>query len=304
MRGSVGNHLGHWRQWAVAMGALAAVAVTSAAATRGASPVHASGAPSVELETATVATLDQLLDSHKISSVALTRAYLDRISSVNSRAPSLNAVRVINPDALREVAAADGILASGKPHGPLEGIPVIVKDNIDVAGLPTTAGSVALADSFPAGDAPLVTDLRRAGAIILAKANLSEFANFLTNNMPSSSGSAVSAAVGFAPLTVGTETSGLILSPAAANSDVGIKPTVGLIPRTGIVPIAARTPPGRSPRRWLTPRRNSLRSRHRPARSGNQRQPARRPRLHDGPRPRRAFRRSDRSRRQPGALGQ
>src|SRR5215471_1964269 len=261
MRGNVGNHLGHWRQWAVAMGALAAVAVTSAAATRGASPVQASGAPSVELETATVATLDQLLDSHKISSVALTRAYLDRISSMNSRAPSLNAVRVINPDALREAAAADGILASGKPHGPLEGIPVIVKDNIDVAGLPTTAGSVALADSFPAGDAPLMTGLRRAGAVILAKANLSEFANFLTNNMPSgysslggqvlnpydasqtpsgsSSGPAVAAAVGFAPLTVGTETSGSILSPSAANSDVGIKPTVGLIPRTGIVPIAA-----------------------------------------------------------------
>jgi len=236
MRGNVGNHLGHWRQWAVAMGALAAVAATSAAATRGASPVQASGAPSVELETATVATLDQLLDSHKISSVALTRAYLDRISSVNSRAPSLNAVRVINPDALREVAAADGILASGKPHGPLEGIPVIVKDNIDVAGLPTTAGSVALADSFPAGDAPLVTDLRRAGAIILAKANLSEFANFLTNNMPSSSGSAVSAAVGFAPLTVGTETSGLILSPAAANSDVGISRRSASSPARGSCP--------------------------------------------------------------------
>ena len=190
--------------------------------------------------------------------MALTRAYLDRIRSMNSRARSLNAVRVINPDALREAAGADRIVASGKPHGPLEGIPVIVKDNIDVKGMPTTAGSVALADSFPAGDAPLVASLRRTGAIILAKANLSEFANFLTNNMPSgysslggqvlnpydasqtpNGSSSGSAAVGFAPLTVGTETSGSILSPSAANSDVGTKPTVGLIPRTGIVPIAA-----------------------------------------------------------------
>jgi amidase len=261
MRIYVGNHLGHWRRWAIAVAAVAAVAATSAAATSVARPVQAAGPQSVDLETATVATLDQLLTSHKITSVTLTTAYLNRISSMNSRAPSLNAVRAINPDAIREAAAADGVLASGKPHGPLEGIPVIVKDNIDVKGMPTTAGSVALANSFPASDAPLVASLRRAGAVILAKANLTEFANFLTNNMPSgysslggqvlnpydvsqtpsgsSSGSAVSAAVGFAPLTVGTETSGSILSPSAANSDVGIKPTVGLIPRTGIVPIAA-----------------------------------------------------------------
>lgn len=251
----------YWRHWTVAVAALAAVAATSAAATSGVTSQQASGPGAVDLATATVATLDQLLDSHKISSAALTKAYLDRIYSMNSHAPSLDAVRAINPDALREAAAADGVIASGKPHGPLEGIPVIVKDNIDVKGMPTTAGSVALANSFPAGDAPLVASLRRAGAVILAKANLTEFANFLTNNMPSgysslggqvlnpydvsqtpsgsSSGSAVSAAVGFAPLTVGTETSGSILSPSAANSDVGIKPTVGLIPRTGIVPIAA-----------------------------------------------------------------
>src|SRR2546423_1016754 len=125
----------------------------------------------------------------------------------------------------------------------------------------TAAGSVALARSRPSADAPLVAQLRKAGAVILGKANLTEFANFLTAGMPSgysslggqvlnpydasqtpsgsSSGPAVAAAVGLAPLTVGTETSGSILSPSFANSDVGIKPTVGLISRTGIVPIAA-----------------------------------------------------------------
>jgi amidase len=262
MRINIRGWTGHRRWWTLAAAAaLVGALATGVGVTSGASPTPVTGPAAIDLETATVATLDQLLDSHKISSVALTRAYLDRIFSMNSRAPSLDAVRTINPDAIREAAAADQVLHSGRPHGPLLGIPVIVKDNIDVHSLPTTAGSVALANSIPAGDAPLVTNLRRAGAVILAKGNLTEFANFLTNGMPSgysslggqvlnpydasqtpsgsSSGPAVAAAVGFAPLTVGTETSGSILSPSAANSDVGIKPTVGLISRTGIVPIAA-----------------------------------------------------------------
>jgi amidase len=215
----------------------------------------------LDLETATVAQLDRLMDAGQVSSEQLARAYIDRIHALSSQPPSLNAVRAINPDALAEARAADVIRRKGLPHGPLLGIPVLVKDNIDVAGMPTTAGSVALAGSRPATDAPLVAQLRRAGAVILGKANLTEFANFLTAGMPSgysslggqvlnpydasqtpsgsSSGSAVGAAVGLAPLTVGTETSGSILSPSVANSDVGIKPTVGLISRTGIVPIAA-----------------------------------------------------------------
>ncbi|HSR23256.1 MAG TPA: amidase family protein [Candidatus Eisenbacteria bacterium] len=216
---------------------------------------------SLDLETATVAQLNQLLDSGQISSEQLTRAYIDRIDALSSQAPSLNAVRALNPDALAEARAADVVRRRGLPHGPLLGIPVLVKDNLDVTGTPTTAGSVALAESRPSTDAPLVAQLRRAGAVILGKANLTEFANFLTVGMPSgysslggqvlnpydasqtpsgsSSGPAVAAAVGLAPLTVGTETSGSILSPSVANSDVGIKPTVGLISRTGIVPIAA-----------------------------------------------------------------
>ncbi|MYV53739.1 amidase [Streptomyces sp. SID3212] len=221
-----------------------------------------SGRPvAVDLETATVAQLGGLLGSGKISSAGLTKAYLDRIRDLNSRGPALNAVRSVNPDAMKEAAAADRARRGKGPHSPLLGIPVIVKDNIDVAGMPTTAGSVALADSYPAKDAPIVAQFRRAGAVILGKANLTEFANYLTSGMPggysslggqvlnaydasqtpsgSSAGSGVAASIGFAAVTVGTETSGSILSPAYSNSVVGIKPTVGLVSRTGIVPIAA-----------------------------------------------------------------
>lgn len=220
------------------------------------------GLPSgLDLETATVAQLSELLASRRITSEELTRAYLDRIRALSARAPALNAVRALDPRALDEARAADAARRRGRAAGPLLGIPVLVKDNIDVAGMPTTAGSVALARSRPSADAPLVAQLRKAGAVVIGKANLTEFANFLTVGMPSgysslggqvlnpydasqtpsgsSAGSAVAAAAGLAPLTVGTETSGSILSPSVANSDVGIKPTVGLISRTGIVPIAA-----------------------------------------------------------------
>ncbi|MDH2427843.1 amidase family protein [Sphaerisporangium sp. TRM90804] len=215
----------------------------------------------VDLENATVAELDRLMDARKLTSTSLTAAYITRIKALNTSGPGLNAVRALNPAAMREAAAADAARRGRGPHGSLLGIPVIVKDNIDVKGMPTTAGSVALADSYPKADAPLVTGLRKAGAVILGKANLTEFANYLTNGMPSgysslggqvlnaydtsqtpsgsSSGSGVAASIGFAALTIGTETSGSILSPAYANSVVGIKPTVGLVSRTGIIPIAA-----------------------------------------------------------------
>lgn len=214
----------------------------------------------VDLETATVAQLKNALDSGQATSEQLTRAYLDRIQVLDAQPPALNAVRAVNPNALAEARAADVARRTGAPARPLLGIPVLVKDNIDVKSMPTTAGSVALADSYPSADAPLVAQLRKAGAVVLAKGNLTEFANFLTSGMPggysslggqvlnpydasqspsgSSSGPGVAAASGLAPLTVGTETSGSILSPSAANSDVGIKPTLGLISRTGIVPIA------------------------------------------------------------------
>jgi amidase len=245
-------------------GAATAAGTAAAAAALPSVPAAAQsghGQP-VDLETATVAELKDLLGRGQISSEQLTQGYLGRIRAVSAQPPALNAVRAINPDALDEARAADAARRKNSgPHGPLLGIPVLVKDNIDVRGMPTTAGSVALAHSRPSADAPLVAQLRTAGAVILAKGNLTEFANFLTVGMPSgysslggqvlnpydasqtpsgsSAGPGVAAAAGLAPLTVGTETSGSILSPSAANSDVGIKPTVGLISRTGIVPIAA-----------------------------------------------------------------
>ncbi|MFF3254203.1 amidase family protein [Actinacidiphila glaucinigra] len=199
--------------------------------------------------------------SGRITSVSLTRAYLRRIEDLDVGGPALNAVRCVNPAALEEAAAADARRAGGGPGGPLLGIPVLVKDNIDVLGMPTTACSVVLAGSYPAQDAPLVTRLRDAGAVILGKANLTEFANYLTVGMPSgysslagqvlnpydlsetpsgsSAGSGVAAAAGLAAVTLGTETDGSILSPASATSGVGVKPTLGLVSRTGIVPIAS-----------------------------------------------------------------
>ena len=231
----------------------------SADATGSADPLE--GAIPLDLEAATVAELNELLAADRITSVSLTRAYLRRIEALDVGAPALNSVRCLNPLALDEASAADLRRREGGPHGPLLGIPVLVKDNIDVAGLPNTAGSLALAHSVPVQDAPLVARLRAAGAVILGKANLTEFANYLTSGMPSgysslagqvlnpydasrtpsgsSAGSGVAAAMGFAAVTIGTETSGSILSPAVANSAVGIKPTVGLVSRTGVVPIAS-----------------------------------------------------------------
>jgi Asp-tRNA(Asn)/Glu-tRNA(Gln) amidotransferase A subunit family amidase len=213
------------------------------------------------LENATVADLQARMSAGTLTAVDLTKAYLTRIAYANTEGPSLNAVRLINPNALKEAAALDAERAADHVRGPLHGIPVIVKDNLDAAGLPTTAGSVALENSIPARDSTVVAKLRAAGAVLLGKANLSEFANFLTNGMPSgysslggqvlnpydaditpsgsSSGSGASAASGLAAITIGTETSGSITSPAAAQGVVGLRPTIGLVSRTGILPISA-----------------------------------------------------------------
>ena len=206
--------------------------------------------------TVTVSALQQALASGQLTSAALTGFYLGRIERLN---PELRAVIEVSPDAAGAAAASDwDRAAGGGPAGPLAGIPVLIKDNIAVAGQPATAGSPALA-SAETGDAFRVGRLRQAGAIILGKANLSEWANFRStrsssgwstlggqavnphgtgrNPSGSSSGSAVAVAAGLAPLSVGTETDGSIVSPASACGIVGLKPTLGLVSRSGIVPI-------------------------------------------------------------------
>ena len=189
--------------------------------------------------------------------VGLVEAYLDRIATLN---PLVNAIRCLAPDALERAAALDAERAEGRVRGPLHGVPVLVKDNIDVAGLPTTAGSLALEHSVPDRDAEVVVRLREAGAVVLGKTNLTEMANCMAEDMPSgysalggqvlnpydvrydpsgsSSGSGAAAALGLATVTVGTETDGSILSPASNQSLVGLKPTLGLVPGRGILPIA------------------------------------------------------------------
>jgi amidase len=206
--------------------------------------------------TAALAALRGALESGKLTSEALTSYCLNRIRKLN---PALHAVISVSPDAAAEAAASDEERAANGPRGPLEGIPVLIKDNVQVAGMPTTAGSPALLSAEPA-DAFVVTRLRAAGAVIIAKANLSEWANFRSthstsgwstlggqtanpyaldrNPSGSSSGSAAGVAAGLAPLAVGTETDGSIVAPASACGIVGIKPTAGLVSRTGIVPLS------------------------------------------------------------------
>lgn len=207
-----------------------------------------------------IAMLQQRMADGTLDSHTLTRAYLDRIAAIDRAGPSLHAVIETNPDALREAAARDAERRAGKLRGPLHGIPVLIKDNIGATPMVNSAGSLALRDFRPARDAFLVRRLREAGAVILGKTNLSEWANFRStrsisgwsarggqtrnpyalDHSPcgSSSGSAVAVAANLAVVAVGTETDGSILCPAAVNGIVGLKPTVGLVSRNGILPIS------------------------------------------------------------------
>ncbi|NPC97055.1 amidase family protein [Nocardioides sp. zg-DK7169] len=245
--------------------ALSGLAVSSPASTAAPAPapkpVSATTLPGgLQLSTASIEDLQAGLTAGDFTSVELVEAYLARIAAIDDSGPRLNSVRQVAADARAQAVAADRARAAGET-GPLLGIPILIKDNIDAAGMPTTAGSVALANSFPAADAPATAALREAGAIILGKTNLTEFANYTTSGMPagysslggqvlnaydlsqtpsgSSAGSGVAASTALAAATVGSETSGSILSPSNANSLVGVKPTVGLISRTGVIPISA-----------------------------------------------------------------
>ena len=221
------------------------------------SPGEIIGRSGIDLDKVTVAGLSQAMAAGTLTSAELVRFYLQRITLWN---PVLGAVISVSSDAADQASAVDQARAQGAELGPLAGIPVLIKDNISVAGAPATAGSPALLGAA-AQDAFLIGRLRAASAVIIGKANLSEWANFRstqsssgwstlggqavnphgTGRSPSgsSSGSAVAVAAGLAPLAVGTETDGSIVSPAPACGIVGIKPTVGLISRSGIVPISA-----------------------------------------------------------------
>ncbi|MEO0982317.1 MAG: amidase [Pseudomonadota bacterium] len=198
----------------------------------------------------------------EVTSEAMVAAYLDRIERMDRSGPTLQSVLAVNPDALEDARRADAELAAGERRGPLHGVPVLLKDNIETAdNMPTTAGALALKDNYAGRDAPLAAGLREAGAIILGKANLSQWANFrseesisgwsalggqvrnphILDRSPcgSSSGSGAAMAASLAAGTVGTETNGSIICPSSMNGVVGFKPTVGLVSQTGIVPISS-----------------------------------------------------------------
>jgi len=218
-------------------------------------------APGYDVEEKSIAQLQADLTSRAVTSEQIVQAYLDRIERIDRAGPNLNSIIALNPNALEQARALDAERAAGRVRGPLHGIPILLKDNIESSDpIATTAGSLALAENITNRDAPLVARLREAGAIILGKTNLSEWANIrasdstsgwsavggLTRNpyaldrntCGSSSGSGAASAASLAAITIGTETDGSIVCPSAVNGLVGIKPTVGLVSRTNVVPIS------------------------------------------------------------------
>ena len=247
-------------------GPLAAALATLLAACASAPPGARMATPTAPADTtgiveADVATLSGRMQRGETTSARLTAAYLRRIAAIDDAGPRLNAVIELNPDAAREAAARDEERKAGRVRGPLHGIPVLIKDNIDATPMVNSAGSLALATHRPASDAPLVTALREGGAVILGKTNLSEWANFRSTRSTSgwsarggqtrnpyvldrspcgsSSGTGAAIAASLAAVGVGTETDGSILCPSAVNGLVGLKPTVGLVGRSGIIPISS-----------------------------------------------------------------
>ena len=202
----------------------------------------------------------QKLASGELTSHALTQAYLDRIAKIDKSGPTLNSVIELNPEALKEADALDAERKAGKIRGPLHGLAVLLKDNIDARGMANSAGSLAMAGNRPQHDAFIVARLRAAGMVILGKTNLSEWANFRStrstsgwssrggqtrnpyaldrNPCGSSAGTGAAIAASLASIGVGTETDGSIICPSSVNGLVGLKPTVGLVSRNGIIPIS------------------------------------------------------------------
>ncbi len=217
--------------------------------------------PPFEFRNATLAELQKAMQDGRTTAAGLTAAYLDRIDAMDHRGPALHALIELNPDASAIAAGLDAERKSRGARGPLHGIPVLIKDNIATADrMSTSAGSLALAGAVAPADAFIVRRLRQAGAVVLGKTNMSEWANFRSTNSTSgwsgrggqchnayaldrtpcgsSSGSASAVAADFCAIAIGTETDGSIICPSSVQSLVGIKPTVGLVSRSGIVPIA------------------------------------------------------------------
>ena len=250
-------------------GAIAAAAsmleVSRAESTEFTPPVPAPSRPfeqgTFELEETTIGALQSGMQSGRHTARSITESYLGRIGSIDKNGPTINSVIELNPDAVRIAEERDAERKAGRVRGPLHGIPVLIKDNIDTADrMHTSAGSLALAASIAARDAFIVTRLREAGAVILGKTNLSEWANFRSthstsgwsgrggqtknpyvldrNPCGSSSGTGASISANLATVGVGTETDGSIVCPSAACGLVGIKPTLGMVSRSGIIPIS------------------------------------------------------------------
>jgi amidase len=232
-------------------------AITEAVQTR--API---ASPAAALTTRNLSEIAAAIADGTVTSEGMVHAYLDRINKLDRNGPALRSVLSINPNALEDARAADAARRAGQTLGPLHGVPILLKDNIETLDpIATTAGALVLKDNFADRDAPLTAGLRAAGAIILGKTNLSQWANFRSNGSisgwsamggqvrnphmldrspcGSSSGSGAAAAAALAAGTVGTETNGSVICPSTINGIVGFKPTVGLVAQTGIVPISS-----------------------------------------------------------------
>src|SRR2546423_7567091 len=224
-------------------------------------PSRAAATDNVELEEITVGELQEGMRAGRLTSRSIAEEYLQRIEAIDKRGPAINAILELNPDALAIAEERDRERRAGPVRGPLHGIPLLIKDNIDTADrMHTSAGSLALAESIAARDAAVVTRLRDGGAVILGKTNLSEWANFRSthstsgwsgrggltknpyvldrNGCGSSTGTGVAISANLAAVGIGTETDGSVVCPSSASGLVGIKPTLGLLGGAGIVPIA------------------------------------------------------------------
>src|SRR5499427_1194084 len=212
------------------------------------------GAKTIDLDSATIADLNTAFKAGTLTAEGLVQLCLARIRSYDREGPSVHAVITLNPKAIEIARELDAERRAKGPRSALHGIPVVLKDNYNTADLPTTGGSVLLEGSIPPADAFVVKKLRDAGAIILAKANMSEFASppsqsslggqslnphdLRRSPAGSSGGTGVAVAAAYAPLGLGTDTGGLILEPKTANDIVGLKPTHGLLSRSGIIPLS------------------------------------------------------------------